>query len=102
MRVLRNDLHPPQPVCPRDHGRELAWEAVSGRATVATFSVNHQAWMPGPELPYVVAIIELTEGARMLGNLVEIDVDQVTCDMPVQVVYDDVTEEVTIPKFKPA
>ena len=44
-------IHPPLPICPIDHSKNLAVEAVSGRATLATYSVNHQNWMPGPELP---------------------------------------------------
>ena len=41
-------IHPPQPICPIDHSKNLAVEAVSGRATLATYSINHQNWMPGP------------------------------------------------------
>ena len=56
-------LHPPTPVCPRDRSKNLAPEAVSGRATVASFTVNHHPWVPGADLPYVVAIVELPEQA---------------------------------------
>ena len=58
-------VHPPQPICPVDHGKDLAPEPVSGRATVASFTVNHQAWMPGPELPYVIGLVEMEEQAGL-------------------------------------
>jgi len=39
-------VHPPRPVCPRCQAREVTWEAVSGRATLVSYTVNHQRWMP--------------------------------------------------------
>src|SRR5258705_256835 len=54
-------IHPWQPICPVCHSKDLQTEPVSGKATVASFSINYQPWMPGPELPYVVAIIEIVE-----------------------------------------
>jgi uncharacterized OB-fold protein len=64
--------HPPTPICPICHSKDLRYEKVSGRATLWTFTVNHQPWMPGPELPYVVAIVALPEqeGLRLTTNLV--------------------------------
>src|SRR5882762_11041161 len=56
-------VHPPRPVCPRCLSRDLAWEAVSGRATVASYTVNHQRWMPAMEVPYVIGLVELVEQA---------------------------------------
>ena len=44
-------IHPPQPICPTCQSKNMEVEAVSGRATLATYSINHQNWMPGPELP---------------------------------------------------
>ena len=54
--------------------------------------------------PYVVGLIELEEGARMMSNLIDIqpDPEHVKIGMPVELVYDDVTDEVTLPKFRPA
>jgi len=48
------------------------------------------------------SVIELEEGARLLSNVIGIDPAEIVCDMAVQVVFDDVTEEVTLPKFRPA
>ena len=54
--------------------------------------------------PYVLAIIELDEGARMMSNLIGVDPvpEKITCDMPVVIEYTDVSDEVTLPKFRPA
>lgn len=105
-RACREYVHPPQPLCPRCYSRDLAPEAVSGRATVATFTVNHQAWMPGPELPYVVAIVEIVEqpSVRLTTNVVGCPPDDVRVDMPVRVVFEhhaDPDGDVWIPLFEP-
>ena len=54
--------------------------------------------------PYVLAMVELEEGPRMMSNLVGIEPDpkQIRCDMPVEVVYEKLTDEITLPLFKPA
>jgi uncharacterized OB-fold protein len=72
-------IHPPQPLCPMCRSKNMKTEAVSGRATLATFSVNHQPWMPGPELPYIVAIVEIVEqpSVRLTTNLVNCAPDQI-------------------------
>jgi uncharacterized OB-fold protein len=99
-------IHPPQPLCPQCHSKNLATEAVSGRATLASFTINHQAWMPGPELPYVVAIIELPEQAalRLTTNLVNCPHDEIHVGMPVRVLFEhhpDADGDVYIPLFEP-
>jgi uncharacterized protein len=96
-------VHPPAPVCPTCFAKSLAVEAVSGRATVATFSVNHQPWMPGPELPYVLAIVEIVEDprVRVTTNIVGCDPDAVHIDMPVRVTFEEHDGEVWIPLFEP-
>jgi uncharacterized OB-fold protein len=99
-------IHPPQPICPKCHSKNMQTEAVSGNATVATFSVNHQPWMPGPELPYIVAIIEIVEQptVRLSTNLVNIAPDAVVIGMPVRVIFEhhpDPEGDVWIPLFEP-
>ena len=51
--------------------------------------------------PYVIAVIELDEGPRLMSNLIMDDPYQTSVDMPVEIVYDDVTDDVTLPKFRP-
>jgi hypothetical protein len=95
-------IHPPSPICPECHSRRLAPEPVSGRATLHTFTVNHQAWYPGLDPPYVVAIVELPEqaGLRLTTNLVGCDVDDVAIAMDVQVVFERY-DDVWLPFFEP-
>ena len=80
--------HPPTPLCPRCHSKRQSYATVSGRATLHTFTVNHQPWMPGPELPYVIAIVEFPEqeGLRLTTNLVN-------CAIVLNVELDDVLQD---------
>jgi uncharacterized OB-fold protein len=102
-RACRTWIHPPQPLCPRCLGKELAPEAVSGRATVATYTVNHQAWVPGQNDPYVIAIVELEEdpSVRITTNVVGCAPEAVRIGMPVRVVFEP-RDDVWIPLFEPA
>ena len=63
----------------------------------------HRVYHPAfeSEVPYVVALIELEEGPRLISNLVGIAPEDVRCEMPVRVVFDDVEDGVSIPKFTP-
>lgn len=99
-------LHPPQPICPIDHSKRLAPEAVSGRARVASFTINHQPWMPGLEPPYVVAIVEIVEqpSVRLTTNIVNCEPGAVRIGMPVRVVFEHHTDpdgDVYLPLFEP-
>jgi len=102
-RACRAFAHPPQPRCPACLGTELAPEAVCGRARVATFTVNHQAWIPGQDVPYVIAIVEIEEdpSVRLTTNLVGCSPEEVRIGMPVRVVFEE-HEDVWIPLFEPA
>ena len=81
-------LHPPLPMCPRCHGRELAPEAVAGTGTVYSFTVNRYQWTPALEPPYIIAEVELDEqpGLRLLTSVV--GCDEVTIGMPVRVRFE--------------
>jgi uncharacterized protein len=81
----------------------MEWAKVSGKGYVYTFVVYHQLYHPGwkPEIPYNVSWIKLDEGAILLSNLVECKNEEIYVGMPVEVVFDDITEEITLPKFKP-
>ncbi len=99
-------IHPPQPLCPMCYSKNMKTEAVSGRATLATFSVNHQPWMPGPELPYIVAIIEIIEqpSVRLTTNLVDCAPDEARIEMPLRVTFEhhpDPEGDIYIPLFRP-
>jgi uncharacterized OB-fold protein len=91
-------------VCPKCHSLEAEWTKLSGKGRVYSFIIYHQAYHPSykDDLPYAVAIIQLDEGPRMESNIIGCKMEDIKIDMPVEVVFDDVTDEVTLPKFKPA
>jgi len=95
-------IHPPAPVCPRCLGKDVGPEAVSGRARVVTFTVNHQPWIPGFPPPYVIAIVELPEqaGLRLTTNLVGVLPEDVRIDLEVRVVFEQ-HDGVYLPLFAP-
>ena len=95
---------PPAEVCSECTSDAYDWKPVSGKGRVFSFVIYHRAYHPGfkEELPYVVAVIELDEGPRMLSNVVGCKPEEVRCDMPVEVVFEDITDEMTLPKFRPA
>jgi acetyl-CoA acetyltransferase/uncharacterized OB-fold protein len=96
-------VHPPRPVCPRCGGREVAWEPVTGRATVVSYTVNHQRWMPGMDVPYTIGLVELVEQAdlRLTTNIVGCAPDAVTIGMPVRVTFQPASDEIALPLFVP-
>jgi uncharacterized OB-fold protein len=97
-------LHPPGVLCPKCHSKDIGIETVSGRAELLTYSVNYQAWMPGLEPPYVLAIVRCMEqdDLRLTTNLVNCDIDAIEIGMPLQVLFEPhVEEEVWIPLFEP-
>ncbi|TMA99719.1 MAG: OB-fold domain-containing protein, partial [Deltaproteobacteria bacterium] len=91
-------------VCPACLSSATEWVRASGRGTVYSFTVTYQNQAAGfrEELPYVLAIVELDEGVRMMTNVVGCAPDAVRIGMPVQVVFEDVTAEITLAKFRPA
>ena len=107
LRILRCQVcatyvHPPAPVCPNCLSREVVATAVSGRATVHSCTVNHQAWNPTMPTPYVVALVELEEqtGLRLITNIVGCEPQDVHIGMPVEVTFEQ-HDEVWIPLFAP-
>jgi uncharacterized OB-fold protein len=95
--------HPPTAVCRRCLARELAAEPVSGKGTVAAFTINHQQWSPtATEDPYVIAIVELPEqaGLRQTTNIVNCPVGDVRIGMAVRVVFEPL-DDVYLPLFEP-
>ncbi|MCG6909981.1 MAG: Zn-ribbon domain-containing OB-fold protein [Deltaproteobacteria bacterium] len=94
---------PPAIICPQCHSRQTVWIESSGRGRVYTYTVYHQAFQQAfkDDLPYVVAVVALTEGPHLLTNIVGCSHEAVTCDMPVTVAWEDVTDAVSLPKFRP-
>jgi uncharacterized OB-fold protein len=94
----------PRALCPACLSSATEWVRASGRGTVYTFTVTYQNQAPGyrDALPYVLAMVELAEGVRLMTNVVECAPETVRVGMPVEVVFEDVTPEITLPKFRPA
>ena len=93
---------PAREVCSRCLSRQAAWRPVSGRGRVFSVAVMHQANHPwfAARLPYAVVVVELDEGARMLSTVVGRAPHDITIGMPVEVAFDDVTPEVSLPVFR--
>ncbi len=94
----------PREVCPVCLSPKLEYARVSGKGRLHTFTVVRQPVNPAfnDDVPYIYAVIQLDEGPRMVSNLVECSIEDAKVDMPVTVVFDDVTPEWTLVKFKPA
>jgi uncharacterized OB-fold protein len=95
-------LHPPQPICPECLSKDLAPSAVSGLATVLTFTLNHHPWVPAPDHPYAIAIVEIDEqpGVRLMTNIVGCKAEDVRVGMRVRVVFEH-RDDVWLPLFEP-
>ncbi|MBV9859954.1 MAG: OB-fold domain-containing protein [Alphaproteobacteria bacterium] len=93
---------PPGPVCPFCFGDAIEWRPASGRGTLATFTIVHKEWFPAfrVELPYNVAQIELEEGPRLTANIAGSPNEALAVGKPVEIVFDDVTPEITLPRFR--
>jgi uncharacterized OB-fold protein len=91
----------PQPLCPACHATELSWIDCAGRGSLYSYTVVHR---PRPEFaaPYVVAIVELDEGAFLLTNLVDCDPAALAIGQRVEVAFRKMSEEITLPLFRPA
>jgi uncharacterized OB-fold protein len=93
----------PRSVSPFGPDDELEWVEASGRGTVYSYTVARRPTAPqwAEDGPYVIAIVELEEGAHLTTNIVECDPGSVRIGMPVEAVFDAVTPEVTLVKFRP-
>lgn len=97
-------IWPLSPVCPACLGDNLEWTALSGRGVLWSWVNFHQGFNQewAKESPYNVAHVRLEEGPIFLTNIVEAEDEALEVGMAVEVVFDDVTDEVSIPKFRPA
>jgi hypothetical protein len=99
----KNPIFYPKLFCPHCLSPNLEWVKAGGRGKVYSYTVVH-SYAPtefSEDIPYIVAVIELQEGVRLMSNIVGCLPETVKCDMEVEVIFDDVTKEITLPKFKP-
>ena len=95
----------PRRYCPRCWSDETEWREASGRGTVYTYSVVHQN--PAPPFrdwcPYAVVLVDLDEGVRVMGNWDRAaDLDALAVGLPVQVTFEQMNDEIALPRFRPA
>ena len=92
------------PACPECLSGEHEWVEASGKGSVYSWIVVHQRYNKAFEddLPYNVAIVELEEGPRLMSNIVGIENGDIRPGLAVEVTWDDVTEKITLPKFRPS
>ncbi len=93
----------PRKFCPECWSANLGWTEASGRGKVAKFTVTMDQVEPAfwEDIPFVLAYVDLEEGIRMMTRIVECEPEDVTFDMDVEVVFEDVNEEFSLPYFRP-
>ena len=98
-------LHPPRPACRRCRSMDIGSEQVSGRGRVHSVTVVHHAFVPGIEVPYSVAIVELEEqaGLRLLSNVTGCAPEDVRIGMRVSAVFEPIegADGIALPRFAP-
>ena len=101
-RDCRGWIHPPVGACWRCRSRNVGPEAASGRARIASFTVNHHPWLPAFPPPYVIAVVELDDqpDVRLTTCIVGVDVNAVEIGQPVEVVFES-HDDVSLPFFRP-
>ena len=96
----------PRDICPHCFSRNTSWVQSSGKGTLHAFAIVHRAPHPAfkADAPYVTALVELDEGVRIPTNLVEVEPEpaQIRVGMAVEAVFEQITDEITLPKFRPA
>ncbi|GIX46969.1 MAG: DNA-binding protein [Candidatus Tectimicrobiota bacterium] len=95
--------HPPRECCPHCGAFAWRWEQVSGKGQVYSWTVVQRALHPAfaEDVPYAVVIVELAEGVRLVSRVLDLPPQELRLGLPVEVVFVDVTPEVTLPMFRP-
>ncbi len=94
---------PPAPVCSECRSADAEWQEVSGRGEVYTYTIVHRPIAADQPLPTVIAVIALegAGGVRMISNLVGADLGEIRIGMPVELVWEDMSSDLAIPRFRP-
>ncbi|MGH9195103.1 MAG: Zn-ribbon domain-containing OB-fold protein, partial [Acidimicrobiia bacterium] len=99
-----NVVHYPREVCPFCMSEDLEYRPATGKGEVYAYTVIHRAQNPAMEsqVPYVVALVNLVEGARMMTNVVNCPPEKVKVGMPVSVTWEELSDGRNLPLFEPA
>jgi len=94
---------PPRPFCPRCASVAVEVFRASGRASLYSYVIHHRP-VPGFVPPYSIAVVQLEEGPRMMTNIVDVaqTPETLQLDMPLEVVFERMTDEILLPLFRPA
>ena len=95
--------YPPSSLCPECLSSDWSWTACAGTGSIFTYVIFRRLYHPAFAnlLPYVIALVELDEGPRMLSRLVDVeDLSRVRCGLEVTVSYEEVTDNIVLPLFK--
>lgn len=91
----------PRSLCPHCFSDQLSWIVASGKGTIYSYTVAHQAYGPfAPDIPFIIALIELEEGVRMMSRILDAPRERVTVGAAVQVTFEKVEEDLTLPYFR--
>ena len=102
---------PPQLMCPECNSVDKYWSRVSGKGKVHSFiivrrtkDISVRSPLRGFDYPYAVVLIELPDagGVHIVSNMIDCEMEEIKIGMPVEVVFDDVSEEIALPKFRPS
>ena len=93
----------PRHYCPHCWSENCEWRPSSGRGRLYSYTVIHETDVPAfrERLPYIVALVDLEEGVRVVSNVVECTPEIVHVGMPVEVVFEHLSDEITLPQFRP-
>ena len=103
--ACRNVIFPPRRFCPKCTSRSVSWFKASGKGKLWSYVINHRP-APGFEAdaPYAIAVVKLDEGPTLMTNIVDCPQtpEALELDMPVEVVFEAVSETISLPRFRPA
>ncbi len=95
--------HPPTPICPKCQAKDYDWQAVSGRGRAYSYTVVHHPAHVAmvDKVPYLVALVTLEEGPRVVANILNTPIEAVEVDMPVSLTFQEIAPGVVLPQFEP-
>ena len=96
--------HPPAPICAACRSTAFDWKELSGKGHVYTYTIVHRPVTRDQAVPFIVIAVELedADGLRMVSNLVDAPPESVTIGMPVELVWEDMSDELAVPRFRAA
>ncbi len=95
---------PPRPFCPACSSRSVEVVKASGKASLYSYIINHRPRPDYGTAPHSIAVVTLAEGPRMMTNIVDCPQtpDALKLDMPLEVIFEKASDEISLPKFRPA